>query len=172
MAVIVLAACQGGAFAQTSQEKWKAFYAQVERFREQAQGAFDREMVREKAGDCQKADNTRAIGECLEKEIETTTANYKAYTGALRSLLGIMGADPDDKFWGPTGKPLTSKELVNEFDAAEAAWLKYREAMCTAAFDQFKGGTIVALEAGFCELMLVRSHMREIEKIYNVRLHN
>jgi uncharacterized protein YecT (DUF1311 family) len=129
-------------------------------------------VARENTGDCGQADNTRAIIDCLGKENETTTANYRAYVGALRSILGMMGTDGEDQNPGPTGKPLTSKELVNEFDATEAAWQKYREAQCMAAFNQFKGGTAAAPEAGFCELMLVRNHMRENERIYYVRLHN
>ena len=159
-AVVVVLMLSGGA------------YAQVARFREQAKTAFDREMAREKVDACGDASNTRAIVECLGKENETTAANYKTYVGALRSMLGIMGADGEDPATGPTGKPLTSKELVKEFDATETAWQKYREALCTAAFDQFKGGTAAAPEAASCELMLVRNHLREIDTIYYVRLHN
>ena len=174
----LLASLPAAAFAQAAngkqaaKEKWDAFYAQVEGFRKQATGAYDREMARDKAGDCQQADTTLAINECLGKEIETTAANYKAYAGALRSLLGIMGSDEQDRMSGPTGMPLTSKELVNEFDAAEAARQKYRGAQVTAAFDQFKGGTGAGPAAGSCELMLVRSHLREIENVYSIRLHN
>ncbi len=175
---VVLVLSSSGVCAQAASDRevpqkgFEAFYAQVVRFREQAKGAFDREMAREKAGDCRDADSTRAIVDCLEKENETSTANYKTYVGALRSLLGIMGADGENQTPGLTGRPLTSKELVKEFDATETAWQKYREAQCTAAFDQFKGGTAAAPEAGTCELMLVRDHLREIEKIYYVRLHD
>jgi uncharacterized protein YecT (DUF1311 family) len=132
-------------------------HAQVGRYREQASAAFSREMAREKARDCGYEANNRAVVDCLMKELEASSANYKAYTGALRSMLGIMGADAD---------------LVKDFDAGEAAWQKYREAQCRAAFDQFKGGTIAPIDGLSCELMLIRSHMREIEKIYHVSLHN
>ena len=175
---VVLIACQGCALAQaasgklTSQEKWKAFYAQVDGFRKQAKAAFDHEMARDKAGDCPVADTTRAIIECLTTENQTTTANYKTYAGALRSLLGITGAADADRTPGPTGMPLTSQELVSGFDETEAAWQKYREAQCKAAYNEFKGGTAAGPEEGYCELMLVRNHLREMERIYYVRLHN
>ena len=129
-------------------------------------------MARQKTGDCREATTTFAIGECLAKETATTAMNYKAYTGALRSLLGPVYPGDEDTAPGPSGKPLTSKDIVKEFDATEAAWQKYREALCRAAADQFLGGTIFYLEGGYCELMLVRSHMREIDTIYNMRLHH
>lgn len=124
-------------------------------FRTTVKAAYDKEMARAKAGDCPDADNTRDIVDCLGKEIETTTANYKAYTGALRSLLGIMDAG----------------ELVKEFDVTEAAWQKYREAQRTAAYGQFKGGTAAGPNASACDLMLIRNHLREIENVYYMRLH-
>jgi uncharacterized protein YecT (DUF1311 family) len=176
--LLIFIACCVGVFAQstsgkqTPQEEWKAYQAQSALFREQVTAAFDREMARQKAGDCREATTTYAIGECLAKETETTTMNYKEYTGALRSLLGLVYPGGETLAQGPSGKPLTSKELVKEFDTAEAAWQQYREAICRAAADQFLGGTIFYLEGGYCQLMLVRSHMRELDTIYNMRLHH
>ena len=128
-------------------------------------------MKREKERNCGDEGNTRAIVACLAEEDEMATANYRAYVGAIRSLLGIMGAE-EDELPAHTGQPLTSEELVRNFDTAESAWQKYREAQGKAAYDQFKGGTASGPEAGFCELMMVRNHMRELERIYYVRLHN
>ncbi len=53
-----------------------------------------------------------------------------------------------------------------------AAWDKYRESQCQAAFDQYKGGTIVPSQAGSCELLLRRSRMRELHGIYRFLLVN
>ena len=174
---LVLVACPGFTFAQgaggkrSSLGQSKASDGQMARYREEAKVAFDREMAREKAGDCKQADTTFAIVKCLGAENDTTSANYVAYAGALRSLLGLSGEDGESQSFGLSGKPLTSKELVKDFEATEAAWQKYRTAQCSAAFNLFRGGSVATPQAGFCELMLVRSHMREVDYVYSYLLH-
>ena len=159
-------------YAQDSpKQSFKDFYAQVQKFQEQASAAINREMAREKARDCGDEGNTRSILDCLEREIETSTANYKTYLSAIRSRLGLRYGD-DLRTLGPTGTPLTSKEMVQSFDAAEAAWQNYRAAQCEMAFNLVKGGTAAHPNEGFCQLLLIRSHMRELEIIYHGPLHN
>lgn len=155
-----------------SAEGQKTFYAQATRFQADAAAAFNREMDREKADSCRRALSTRAVLECLSKENEAASTNYKAYFDALRSLLALTPGDGENQPTGPTGVPLTSKELVEELDGAEAAWQKYRQMQCVAAFDLYKGGTAAAPQSSSCELTLVRNHMRDLEKIYYARLHN
>ena len=108
---------------------------------------------------------------CLGKENEAPSANYKAYFDALHSRLALTFGD-EIRTPGPTGVPATSKELVQELDGAEAAWQKYRQAQCTAAFDLYKGGTAAGPQASSCELMLLRNRMRELEQTYHMPLHN
>jgi uncharacterized protein YecT (DUF1311 family) len=175
--MLTLVALPGSAEAQTPDkqaalERWKTFYAQVVRLQKDAAAALNREMDREKADLCRNAATTRDAVECLGRENEAATVNYKAYLDALRSLLALSLGNDENRSPGPTGVPLTSKELVEEFDAVEAAWQKYRQAQCMAAFDLYKSGTAAAPQASSCELTLVRNHMRELEKIYYVRLHN
>src|SRR5213592_4089892 len=93
-----------------------------------AKTIFDREMSREKAGDCPHADNTRALNQCLSGEIVATRANYRAYLGVLRSMLEARGADD---LIGPTGKPVSGTSLAKQFDDVEAMWEKYRKAQCS-----------------------------------------
>jgi uncharacterized protein YecT (DUF1311 family) len=149
------------------------FWLHQDTFRRQAKMAFDGEMAREKSGDCVDAKTTYETNVCLDKAIDATTANYKAYTGALRSLLGLKppGSEGVEEADGPTGKPLTSEELVKEFDEVEAAWETYRKAQCAAAYDEFRGGTIAPSMFGFCALRLMRGRMRDLDSIYYTRLH-
>lgn len=174
---LTLAALTRGAEGQTSdnqaaEERRKAVYAQVVRLQRDAAAAFNREMGREKADSCREAINTRDAVECLGRENGVATVNYKAYFDALRSLLALTVGNGENRTAGPTGVPLTSKELVEELDGAEAAWQKYRQAQCMAAFDLYRGGTAANPTMESCELMLLRNHMRELEQIYYVRLHN
>jgi uncharacterized protein YecT (DUF1311 family) len=137
----------------------------------EARAAFDTEMAREKAGDCRSAGSTYDINQCLSKETAGTKANYDAFVSKLRTLVGLGRIDTPQPS-GPTGRPLTRTELLNEFDAAAAAWDQYRESQCQAAFDQYKGGTIAPSQAGSCELLLRRSRMRDLHGIYGFLLVN
>ena len=83
--------------AQSTQVK--KFFEQRAALQTQAKSAFDREMAREKAGDCHDANTTYDIVMCLEKANESTGANYQAYAGALRAMLAQK--NPYDNGEGP-----------------------------------------------------------------------
>ena len=61
-----------GQTAQTRAEKSKSDLSQALQRQRDAKTIFDREMSREKAGDCPHADNTRALNQCLSGEIAAT----------------------------------------------------------------------------------------------------
>jgi len=168
MALMTGTAARGQA-AQTRAEKSKSELSQALQRQRDAKTIFDREMSREKAGDCPKADNTRALNQCLSGEIGATRANYKAYMGVLRSMLEARG---DNDLTGPTGKPLSGAALVKQFDEVAAMWETYRQAQCSAAFDNYKGGTLASTMEARCELLLLRSHMRDVDRIYYDLLHH
>jgi len=141
--------------SQSASDKQKAFMAELQRLQAQAKAAFDGEMAREKSGDCPNAETTRAIVDCLGKEIDTATANFKAFSGAIRAIISLEGADAKSR-----------EEQLKEFDEVGAAWDGYRKAQCQAAYDQYKGGTIAPVEAASCQLLLYRSRMREMNGLY------
>jgi uncharacterized protein YecT (DUF1311 family) len=143
------------------------FFRQIDDFKKIARSAYSDEQTREKAGDCPKSTTTYDIGTCLEKEVEKTTANYRSYADAARSIEGLP-APGDAPASGPTGKPLSSQELVQQFDAVESAWQAYKKAQCSAAYDAYKGGTIAPMMQLTCELTLTRNRLRELDSIYQV----
>jgi uncharacterized protein YecT (DUF1311 family) len=145
----------GAAAGQTPQTD--AFFKERAQLQAQAKTAFDDEMAREKKGDCPNANNTRDINACLGGEVETSTANYKTYVGSVRTML----AQPSP-FGGPSG----NIDHLLGFDQTEAAWLKYRDAMCAGASGLYKGGTIVTSMNESCLLMTLRSHLRELSAVY------
>lgn len=155
------------------QKRSEDFWAQQDKFRRQAEATFNREKAREKTGDCVDAKTTYDMNVCLSKAIDTTTANYQAYAGALRSLLGLRppGSDGIDEVSGPTGRPLTAEERVKEFDTVEAAWETFRKAQCAAAYNEYRGGTIAPSMEGVCTLRLMRGRMRDLDSIYFGVLH-
>jgi uncharacterized protein YecT (DUF1311 family) len=163
-AIAICAALRG---QSTEADQWKIFMAELGRLQAQAKAAYESEMAREKAGDCPNADNTRAIVGCLADEIATTTANFKAFTGAIRSVLSLEGADAKDTILGPTGQTPSREEVLRAFDDAASAWDKYSKAQCDAIYGLYRGGTYTKVAGASCELLLLRSRMREMDRLYN-----
>jgi hypothetical protein len=153
---------------QTQKERTDTFFRERGQLQQRAQAAFDAEMAREKGGDCPNAGNTVEINACLAGEVAKTTGNYNAYAGSLRSMLAqknpFGGASVAAA--GPTGKPLSQADQLRDFDQTEAGWGKYRDTMCAGAYGLYKGGTIVNAIADGCQLILLRSHMRELKAVY------
>lgn len=151
------------------------FFQQRSQLQQQAKAAFNHEMARKKAGDCPDARTTYDEVMCLSKSIQTAEANFKAFSGAIRALLGqkypMMGASARDMI-GPTGKPLTAEQMTKEFDQAEANWEAYRKTQCGAAYDLFKGGTIAPVMGARCDLTLIRSRMADLNSVYDMTLHH
>jgi uncharacterized protein YecT (DUF1311 family) len=147
------------------------YFAQLQSFKEQARTALAKELARQKAGQCPDATTTLSINVCLKKDVEVTNSNYKAYLGAVRSMLAVRPPGEDQPANGPTGRPLTTIERVSEFDRVEVAWQAYHQVQCSAAYDVYKGGTVAPSVALSCDLRLMRSHMNDLSTIYDTASH-
>ena len=123
--------------------------------------AWDREMAREKAGDCVGANSTLEANVCLGREVEISSGNLKAYVDAFREIF-LISFPEEWRFSGPTGTPPTGDEFVKQFDRAESQWRDYKTTFCATVFSFNKGGTVAPSAAMLCELHLIRSHMREL----------
>ncbi len=146
-------------------QEWHNYSAKLEEFKKLGRRAYADEQAREKKGDCPKAMTTYDINMCLAKEVDVITANYKAYTSALRSAEALSSTGESDAV-GPTGKPLTPAQRSQNFDTVESAWRTFYEAQCSAAFDAYRGGTIAPSVQLNCRLQLIRDRMHELESIY------
>lgn len=152
---------------QEYQKQFSIFMEQRRALQAQAQKAYSDEMAREKNDPCDAESTTRGAEECLGRESKLTESNYTAFTGAIRAILALKAPQIGPaNVSGPTGTPLTTEELVKEFDKLESAWQQYRSFVPGTAYDQFKGGTEAPVFDGECSQQIVRSHMRELNKIY------
>ena len=173
--LVAILFCGAPGFAQTAaRDKLTTYLAEMDRLDAAAKAPYQREMAREHAtensGECPQANTTRAIEECLAGEISTTRSNYAAFTGALRSILALEGPGDRDAVSGPGGKPLTAAERVRQFDAVQSAWETFSKAQATAAHDVWIGGTYAPVAGLTCELMLLRSRMHDLNRIYDAQL--
>lgn len=171
--VIALMLMAAVAFGQTADaDRRRAFeqtMAERSRLVAQADTAWDREMAREKAGDCPDARTTYDENMCLTREVGITQNNLNAYVAAFRQI--FASGDDADRSSGSTGTPQSRDEFSKEFDDVEAKWGSYKTAMCRAAFDESKGGTIAPSQSSRCELQLMRSHMRELGGVLGSTFH-
>ena len=157
-----------GLAGQTQKEQTARFFREREDLHKKAKAAFDAEMGREKTGDCRAAQNTREMNACFGGAVDTSIANYKSYSEALRAMLAQPdpfenGAAPAA---GPTGPQSTRAQILGNFDHAETAWAQYRDAFCESDTGLYQGGTIVHVMSYTCQLLLIRNHMREMERTY------
>jgi hypothetical protein len=156
---------------QALQQQARDAAAKRDSLRAQAKQAFDSEMAREKAGDCPDASSTYEFNICYGKAVGITDQNLAAYEEAIRALL-VLRSDPTGQppMPGPAGPELTLREHVVEFDQVEQLWHSYLDTATKAAFHQFSGGTGGASFSMESRLRLVRSHMAELNDIYDMLL--
>jgi len=131
------------------------------RFVDQADAAWDREVARERSGDCLDVRTTYDNVMCLVKATETTKGNLEAYVNAFRGIFTL--SFPEEwRVSGPTGALPTAEGFLRGFNDAEAKWTAYKDAICGSAFALAQGGTAAPVDQAYCELKLMRSHMREL----------
>jgi len=165
-AVSLSCACSALACAQATHHPeqnpdLKAYYAKLDIFRSRGTAALGAESAREKAGDCPNAMNTYDINMCLTAEMKTTQSNYEAYVRAIGGILRVPA--PDSEATNPKDTP---PDVGKEFDVAEAHWIAYRKAQCSALYDYYIDGTIRGPAYGGCMQELTRRHMHELAGIY------
>ena len=156
------------------QQQWKEYMVKRHTLQAHAKQVFEAEMVREKAKNCPNAGSTYDYNICFSKQVTITEENLKSYESDIRELMASaprMSGESETNMRGPAGPNLTSAQLTGEFDAVEQSWRQYRDTACTAAFHQFGGGTGGPSFQMQCGLRLSRSHMRELDMIYDGKLH-
>ncbi len=179
MKTLVLIAClllsgppliaQNGSQLENSghDRRWAAWSDQVERFREIARSSYSAERSHEKSGECPKAFSTHEMVTCLDAEVRKTTANYRAYVGAIRSTEALVSPEEATTNQLP-GSPLRPEERAKQFDQVESAWQSFQKIQCQAAYDVYAPGTIAPVAQLTCELRLLRDRMSQLESIYQI----
>ncbi len=129
-----------------------------------AKAAFEIEMRREAAGDCQGAQTTFDANLCYYNQNQESERNLRKLETALRSLL--LSAGVPAPMTGPGGRMLSGNELASEFDRSEQSWRAYLQSAVDPGHHQLAGGTGGPAFSDKVRLLLVRNHMRELEAIY------
>lgn len=166
VALLALATCSSLLLSQT--DKQHNFDSRLYTLKDKAKTAYNAEMQREKeeqGDDYRQSISSGNLTVYLKKELETTTANYQTYIGALRSAETLDGPEDGERY--TRGFKLPSKTSnLKEFDKVESMFQEFRKLQCTAAYNANLEGSIAPVVAQACELELMRNHMRELEHIY------
>lgn len=125
-----------------------------ETLRTRARQSIDTEMARDKAGDCLGANTTYDSNVCFASAAGAAEQSLKTFETAVHDLLNL--ADP---------------QSAAEFSRVEDLWHPYLDAAATAAFDQFRSGTIGPSFQLQTRIRLIRSHLRELDAVYYSALH-
>jgi uncharacterized protein YecT (DUF1311 family) len=156
------------------QQQYQSWFARHQELQAQAKDILAKEGSSEQAGDCTSSSTTLDFKECFSNLADSAEESLKSYESIIHELLAPRPQPPgvSKPDHGPGGPSLTSTQLIAELDSVEESWRQYREHACTAAFHQFDGGTGGPSFQAECELRLTRNHMRELDIIYGIQLHN
>lgn len=132
-------------------------YARQSMLRRQGSETLSREQARSKQELCVEAEKggNAEIGRCLDEQFKTTERDYLTYVRTIGALLRL-----------PDGSASANHGRL-PFDAAEDAWLKYRDASCASMATQWEGGDQAPVAYSDCRLKLTWNHLNELADLYS-----
>jgi len=131
------------------------------KFKAQGASAVAAEKAREKRDPCRAPMSQSDEIPCTADELDRTKKNYLQIVRAVGGLLRLCNSDEDAD---------RKINIGGDFDAAESAWAKYRDAQCEVVADEYPGaedsphGQVDAVLS--CELAVTRQHIYELNAVY------
>lgn len=148
----------------TYQQAHNSYDAQADAFRAAAKAALAAEGTHEAAFICPNVADPTEMNGCVAHENHITTANYQAFTTALRSLLALPGPPAPS----PQATPASSAAA---FDAAESTWQASTKTECDAEQAKWSDGNIVNFMGSECTIRQSRARLRELAEVYRNNLY-
>jgi uncharacterized protein YecT (DUF1311 family) len=106
------------------------------------------------------AGSTQDMVECIDAEVDywdlRLNASYRAHYKAL------VAEDADES-------PYDGLSLAEQFRAAQRSWIGYRDANCTFARNQHRGGSLGRLSGLMCMMTMTAERVLEIEGLIEGR---
>ena len=97
---------------------------------------------------CEDAEDTAALNKCIHAEVEKAEAEMGEYLEASRTL----HAERTD--------------AVVTMEAAQGAWVRYRDSHCLAVYDLWNEGTVRGAMLGTCLLDHTQRRTHDIWEVY------
>jgi uncharacterized protein YecT (DUF1311 family) len=133
----------------------------LKRFKQQGASAVAAEKAREKHDPCRVPQSLSDQIPCTADELNRTKKNYLQTSRAIGGLLRLHYSDDDAD---------RKINIGGDFDTAESAWAKYKDAQCEVVADEYPGAEDSphgqALATLGCELTVTRQHIYELNAVY------
>lgn len=126
--------------------------------RAEAHKAFTAEMDRAAKGDCLNLETSAAVNDCYERALAQSESNLKAF----RAAIGMSIKARQDLF---------GAQLLRHFESSEQAWDGYSVEQAQVTADLVDNPADKSGSAAATQIDLIRTHMRDLDKIYNILLH-
>ncbi|GGH04259.1 lysozyme inhibitor LprI family protein [Silvibacterium dinghuense] len=127
--------------------------------RAEAKMAFTAEMDRAAKGDCPNQVTSAEIDACYKTALLQSRSNLNAFRSAIR-----MSIQARERLFPPL--------MLKDFEASEQAWDRYSATQTQVTADMVDNPEDKSSSAAATEIGLIRSHLRDLDKIYNILLHN
>ncbi|MEH6387499.1 MULTISPECIES: lysozyme inhibitor LprI family protein [Pseudomonas] len=97
---------------------------------------------------CEDAEDTAALNKCIHAEVEKAEGELNRYLEASRTLHAKRA------------------DAVVTMEAAQGAWVRYRDSHCLAVYDLWHEGTVRGAMLGTCLLDHTRRRTHDIWEVY------
>lgn len=132
--------------------------------KQRAGSAVAAERAREKLNPCHNSSGPEQVL-CPSGELDRSTRNYLQLTSAIVGLLRVYegNGDADDQ--------KNEDRIAKDFNVAESAWSKYRQAQCETLSSDLNPdddrGHLTSATIWSCKLAVTRQHIYELNAVYD-----
>jgi len=127
--------------------------------RAEAKKAFAIEMDRAAKGDCQNVETSAAVNDCYEATFTQSRSNLNAFRAAIRMSIKARHG-------------LFDSHMLGHFESSEQAWDLYSVKQAQVTADMVDNPGDRSGSAAATQVNLIRTHMQDLDKIYNILLHD
>lgn len=128
-------------------------------YRSAAHSAYTEEMVRADRPLCPDGVAPADFGACLDSSLKQAEQHLAAYRSALRSSIVAR-------------QKLLGSQSLAHFQAAERLWDLYSMSQLNASGDLADNEELAGAAEGESRIRLIRDHMRTLDRIYYILLHD
>jgi hypothetical protein len=127
--------------------------------RAEANKAFTAEMDRAAKGECRNLATDAAVDACYETALTRSESNLEAFRTAIGKSIKAR-------------QKLFSPQMLTHFESSEQAWDAYSAKQAKVTADMVDNPIDKSDSAASTQIDLIRTHMRALDKIYNILLHD
>jgi hypothetical protein len=127
--------------------------------RAQAKKALTAEMDRAAHGDCPNSVTSADLDKCFEAALTQSISNLRSFRTAIK-----MSIQARQNLFGP--------QMLTHFESSEQIWDLYCTKQAEVTADMVDNPADKSSSRATTQINLIQTHMRDLDKIYNILLHD